>query len=123
MAKKILIVEDDTFLQGLISRKLGADGFDIAIALDGNAALTSIAQSKPDLILLDLLLPQVDGYEVLRKVRQNPDWKDIPVIVFSNLSEEKDVKKAKDLGINEYMIKANFTLDELSQKAKQVLGA
>jgi DNA-binding response OmpR family regulator len=122
MAKKILIIEDDSFLQGLASRKLGSEGYDVAIALDGEQAMKSLAESKPDLILLDLLLPGIDGYEVLKRVRADKDMGKIPVIVFSNLSEEKDIKKATDLGINAFLIKANFTLDELSAKIKEVLG-
>ena len=74
------------------------------------------------MIVLDLLLTGVDGFEFLEKIRASEDWKDIPVIVFSNLSEEKDIKRAQDLGVKEYMIKANFTLDELTNKIKGLLG-
>jgi len=119
MAKKILIVEDDSFLQGLISRKLKAENFDVFIALSAPEALTIIDGGLvPDLILLDLLLPQMDGYAFLKNIRAKAQFKTTPVIVFSNLSEEKDIKRAKDLGITDFMVKANFTLDELSQKIK-----
>lgn len=119
MAKQILIVEDDSFLQGLISRKLKSDGFDVFIALSVPDALKlTDGGLVPDLILLDLLLPKVDGFEFLANIRQKSVYKNTPVIVFSNLSEEKDIKKAKDLGITDFMIKSNFTLDELSAKIK-----
>ncbi len=122
MSKKILIIEDDSFLQGLISRKMKADAFDVFIALNATDAFKLLDGGlMPDLLLLDLLLPNIDGFEVLRRIRENPILKNLPVIVFSNLSEEKDIKKAKDLGINEFMIKANFTLDELSDKVKAIL--
>lgn len=122
MAKKILIVEDDSFLQGLMSRKLKSEGFDVFIALSVPDALTLLDGGLvPDLILLDLLLPKVDGFEFLATIRAKSIFKTTPVIVFSNLSEEKDIKKAKDLGISDFMIKSNFTLDELSAKIKSAV--
>ena len=121
MAKKILIVEDDNFLQGLASRKLQKDGFEVAIASNSIEAWKALEGGKIDLVLLDLLLPNVDGFEILKKMKENPETKDIQVIVFSNLSEEKDIKRAKDLGASEFMVKANFTLDELAEKVKSTL--
>lgn len=121
--KKILIVEDDSFLQGLVSRKLKASNFDVFIALTATEGYKVLEGGVvPDLILLDLLLPNIDGYEFLAKIRENPMLKSVPVIVFSNLSEEKDILKAKNLGITDFMIKSNFTLDELLEKIKSVLG-
>ena len=122
MSKKILIIEDDSFLQGLASRKLRADGFEVLSAANHTEAFAVLEKEAPSMILLDLLLPEVNGYEILKKVRENPKTKDIPVIVFSNLSEEKDIKKAQDLGIVEFMVKSNFTLDELAQKIKETVG-
>ena len=121
--KKILIVEDDSFLQGLVSRKLKASNYDVFIALSAQEGFKILEGGVvPEMILLDLLLPNIDGFEFLAKIRENPMLKSVPVIVFSNLSEEKDILKAKDLGINEFMIKSNFTLDELLEKIKSVLG-
>ena len=120
--KKILIVEDDSFLQGLMSRKLKANGYDVFIALSATEGFKVLEGGTiPDLILLDLLLPNIDGYEFLAKIRENPMLKAVPVIVFSNLSEEKDILKAKNLGITDFMIKSNFTLDELLGRIKSVL--
>ena len=120
--KKVFIVEDDSFLQGLISRKLKAENFDVFIASSATEGMKLIDGGLvPDLIILDLLLPGMDGFEFLTNIHAKTALKTTPVIVFSNLSEEKDIKKAKDLGITEFMVKANFTLDELSLKIKSVL--
>ncbi len=121
MAKNILIVEDDTFLQGLASTKLTKEGFAVSVAGNGDDAAKMIDESAPDLVLLDLVLPGTDGYGVLKKIRENLKTHEIPVIVFSNLAQEADIKKAKDLGANDFMIKSNFTLDELAEKIKGIL--
>ncbi len=122
MAKKILIIEDDSFLQGLASRKLRSEGYDVFGASNSAEAWKILDGMKPDLILLDLLLPDVDGFEILKKINEKGTMKGLPIIVFSNLSEEKDIKRAQDLGVKEFMVKANFTLDELSQKIMQTIG-
>jgi len=122
MNKKVLIVEDDSFLQGLVSRKLKSEEFDVFVAPSAQDALKILDGGLlPDLVLLDLLLPGIDGFEFLKKFREDLKFKNTPVIVFSNLSEEKDMQKAKDLGITDFLIKANFTLDELLQKIKVIL--
>jgi len=124
MAKTILIIEDDTFLQGLEATKLKKEGYDILTAVDSVEAFKIIDEKKKiDLILLDLLLPQVDGFMILEKIRQEKALLTIPVIVFSNLSEEKDIKRATKLGISEFLVKSNFTLDELAKKVKDLIGA
>lgn len=122
MAKKILIVEDDEFLRSLNAKRLETEGFEVSVAVDGKEAISKLAESKPDLIFLDLLLPNVDGFEVLTKIKQDEATKKIPVIVFSNLGQPEDIEKAKKLGADDFMVKANFTLDDVIQKIKQVLG-
>lgn len=122
MAKKILIVEDDTFLKGLSATKLGKEGFDVLTAGNEAEAEKIIKENMPDFVLLDLVLPGSDGFEILKKIRENPKMTSTPVIIFSNLAEDKDIAKAKELGANDFMIKSNFTLDELSDKIKQILG-
>lgn len=124
MAKTILIIEDDNFLQGLEATKLKKEGYDILTASNAGEAFKYIdAKTKIDLILLDLLLPDVDGFMILEKIRENKDFLTIPVIVFSNLSDDKDIKRASKLGISQFMIKSNFTLDELSKKVKELIGS
>jgi DNA-binding response OmpR family regulator len=123
MSKTILIVEDDNFLQGLEATKLKKEGYNILTASNSVEAFKAFeGTEKIDLVLLDLLLPDVDGFMILEKIRQNPALKTVPVIVFSNLSEEKDVTRATSLGISEFMIKSNFTLDEISKKVKELIG-
>ncbi|HXK35223.1 MAG TPA: response regulator [Candidatus Paceibacterota bacterium] len=121
MEKTILIIEDDTFLQGLVARKLSGEGFKIEAAANGEEGLKIMGSTVPDLILLDLLLPNIDGFEVLARMRTDTKLHNVRVMVFSNLSEEKDIKRAKDLGVIDYLVKANFTLDELASRIKEVL--
>ncbi len=123
MARAILIIEDDNFLQGLEAKKMKKEGYDVYTAGNSVEAFRIIDKKiKIDMILLDLMLPDVDGFEILRKVRATPDVSSVPVIVFSNLSEEKDIEKAKQLGISEFMVKSNFTLDQLADEVKAILG-
>ncbi|MEI7765262.1 MAG: response regulator [bacterium] len=123
MSKTIFIVEDDLFLQGLEATKLKKEGFEIQTAASGKD-VTKVIELKPkiDIILLDLMLPDMDGFEILKMIRKEASYLNTPVIVFSNLSEEKDIEKAKSLGINEFMIKSNFNLDELATKVKEMIG-
>lgn len=119
--RKVLIIEDDSFLQGLEVGKLKKDDFEVIVASNGDEGLQKISEPDIDLVLLDLVLPQFDGFEILRKIRETPTTKDIPVIVFSNLSEEKDIKKAENLGATDFMVKSNFTLDELVEHINKIL--
>ncbi len=122
MNKKVLIVEDDTFLKDLSSAKLTKEGFQVTSVGNAVEAAASLEKDAPDLILLDLVLPGTDGFGVLQKIRENPKFTKTPVIVFSNLSDDSDVEKATTLGASLYMIKSNFTLDELVSKIKTLLG-
>jgi DNA-binding response OmpR family regulator len=123
MAKTILIVEDDDFLLGLEASKLKKRNYEVVTASNGADAIKMIGSgTKIDLILLDLMLPDVDGFMVLEKIRDNKELLTIPVIVFSNLSEDKDINRVKKLGVSDFMIKSNFTLDELAEKVKSLIG-
>lgn len=114
--KKILIIEDDEFLRSLTVKRLESDGFTVAVAVDGETAISVVGDEKPDLILLDLLLPGLNGFQVLEKIRAAEGSKDTPVIVFSNLGQKEDIEQAKSLGANDFLIKANFTLDDVIEK-------
>lgn len=114
--KNILIVEDDSFLQGLAANKLQKAGFEVTTSSLGEEAMTKLVSEKYDCILLDLMLPDISGFEILKNMKEN--HRKTPVIVFSNLSSDKDIKKAMDLGAVEYLIKSNFTLEELVEKVK-----
>ncbi len=120
--KKVLIVEDDEFLRSLTAKRLEKENYQIEVAVDGENAISTVDTYRPDLILLDLLLPGLDGFEVLKKVKANEALKTIPVIVFSNLGQKEDIEKAKALGVDDFLIKANFTLDDVVAKIKTFLG-
>jgi DNA-binding response OmpR family regulator len=122
-SKKILVVEDDQLLLDLCCKKLQKEGFDVDIAIDGNTALEKIISNKPDLILLDLVLPGIDGFEILKKVREdsNDKIKKIPIIILSNLGQESDIEKGKKLGATDYFIKASVTTEEIVRKVKDLL--
>lgn len=120
--KKILIIEDDIFLQNLEANKLKKDNYEIITAGTGDEAIGKISKEKVDLILLDLILPGIDGFDVLQKIKENEDSKKVPVIVFSNLSEEKDIKRAKEMGAIDFMIKSNFSLNELAEHINKILA-
>ncbi len=122
MAKHILIVEDDTFLQGLGASKLTKEGYQVSTASNADEAVAVIEKETLDFILLDLVLPGTDGFGILQKIRANPKTANLPVIIFSNLAEDKDIMKAKELGATDFMIKSNFTLDELADKIKSLIG-
>lgn len=119
--KKVLIVEDDEFLRSLNAKRLEAEGFKVAVAVDGQSAIDLIPKEMPDLIFLDLLLPGVDGFEVLKKIKADDKTKAIPVIVFSNLGQKEDIEKAHNLGATDFLVKANFTLDDVVAKIKEIL--
>jgi DNA-binding response OmpR family regulator len=121
--QKILIVEDDVLFSTILSEKFRAAGFDVRVTLDGEAAIVNLQSYMPNVILLDLLLPQKDGYEVLTHVRKNSFSENIPVIVVSNLSGHADIEKANKLGISYYIVKSMFTPDEVIEKVKESLAA
>lgn len=115
-SKKILIIEDDDFLRNLILKKLERAGYNVLFAVDGNAGLSIIENEKPGLILLDIILPGIDGFEVLKRIKTNESLKDIPVIILSNLGEKKNIEQGLGLGADDYIIKAHHTLDEIIEK-------
>ncbi len=117
----ILIVEDDDFLRSLAVTKLEKEGFVVSTAANGQAGLDILATMTPDVLILDLMLPIISGFDVLRSVKAHEATKNMKVIVFSNLGEQGDIKTCLDLGANDYLIKANFTLDELVEKIKGLL--
>jgi len=118
---KILVVEDDRFLRELITQKLIREGFNAVEAVDGEDGIRKINEEKPDLVLLDLILPGIDGFEVLTRAKDNPLTKSIPVIVLSNLGQKDDVDRGIKLGAVDYMIKAHFTPGEIVLKIRNIL--
>ena len=122
LQKRILVIEDDKFLRELIAQKLIKEGYETSEAVDGEEGIKKIKEEKPDLILLDLILPKVHGFEVLNKLKEDEETKDIPVIVLTNLEGIGDVEKAIELGATTYLVKANYSLEEVIEKIKKALG-
>ncbi len=120
--KKILYVEDEPFFARTLEKMFSSAGFDVAIAKDGEEGLATAAREKPDLILLDLLLPKVDGFEVLRKLREDPATKTLPVIILSNLGSDEDRRRTSELGANEFFVKALMDPKKLVLQVKGMLG-
>ncbi len=118
--KKILIIEDESALQKTLGEVLSQQGYEVLSALNGEIGLKLAQSKKPDLILLDLILPKIHGFDVLKKIKDNPETKEIPVIVLTNLESIKDIKKAIELGATTYLVKANYSLEELTIKINQV---
>ena len=121
MAKNILIIEDDKFLRELIIQKLIKEGYDTAEAIDGEEGIKKVKTVKPDLVLLDLILPGIDGFEVLTRMKKDPSLVQIPVIILSNLGQKDDVERGLKLGAVDYLIKAHFTPREIIDKIKNTL--
>ena len=121
MPKTILIIEDDKFLRELIAQKLIKEGFEISEAVDGEEGIKKIKEEKPDLVLLDLILPGIDGFEVLSRMREESTLSSIPVIILSNLGQKEDVEKGLKLGAVDYLIKAHFTPGEIIDKIRAAL--
>ncbi|MCD6402658.1 response regulator [bacterium] len=120
--KKILFIEDESALQKTFGEILSQEGFKMISALDGETGLNLAKKEKPDLILLDLILPKLHGFEVLKRLKGDSETKEIPIIVLTNLEEIADVEKAIELGATTYLVKANYSLEEVVQKIKKALG-
>lgn len=119
---RILLVEDDVFLAGMYVTKLELEGFDVSLASDGKAGLEKAVTDQPACILLDVLLPKMDGFAVLKELKENPTTSAIPVILMTNLGTKQDVVKGLNLGATDYLIKAHFMPSEVIQKIKDVLS-
>ncbi len=120
--KKIMWVEDDKFLSDIIARKLSTLGCQLVHATEGKEALALAEKEMPDVILLDILLSGIDGFEILKRLKENPNTKHIPALMLSNLGQREDIEKGKKLGAARFMIKATVTLDEIVSEIKAVLA-
>ena len=118
---KILFIEDEISLQTTLGGALKEVGFEIENAYDGEAGLKAAQTSKPDLILLDLILPKMDGFQVLKDLKSGSETKDIPVIVLTNLESADDVGKVIALGATTYLVKSNYELGDIVEKIKEIL--
>lgn len=118
----ILVVEDDKFLLTLLAEKLRREGLLVISAENGQEALVRMkGEPRPHIVLLDLLLPVLDGFEVLRTMQGDADLKKIPVLVLSNLGQEEDIRRAKSFGVKDYLVKAYFTPSEIIEKVQAII--
>lgn len=120
---KILIVEDDTFLAGIYASRFEKEGFAVQLAIDGEQGLKLAQKALPNVILLDILLPKLDGFEVLEKLKADVRTRSIPVVLLTNLGQKEDVDKGLKLGAVDYLIKAHFMPAETVERVKKVLTA
>jgi twitching motility two-component system response regulator PilH len=120
--KKVLIIEDDKFLSLVLKSKMERDGFMVSEALDGEEGLAKARSDKPDVILLDLILPKMSGFEFMEVVRTDPELMKIPVLVASNLGQDSDIQKAKSLGVQDYFVKAVTPVDQIAAMVKKAVG-
>ena len=120
--KRILIVEDDPALSGVYITKFEKEGFAVRHASNGEEAIAMAEEQRPDAVLLDLMLPKLDGYQVLQKLKENAELQMVPVIVLSNLSKEEDAKKAIELGAVEYLVKIYNLPSDVVAKVREHMG-
>ena len=120
--KKILFIEDESALQKTLGDVLRENGYEVISALNGDLGLSLARSQKPDLVLLDLILPKMDGLQVLSKLRAEEATKDIPVIVLTNVEDAEKIDRAIELGATAYLVKANYSLEEVVRKIEQAFN-
>ena len=119
---KILLAEDDKFLSNIFCSKLQKEGYEVVQAYDGEEAIEKLKAENFDLILIDLIMPKKDGFEVLAEMQIQGLGKGVKIVVLSNLSQEEDVKKTKEMGVLDYWVKSNLTPQELVVKVKGIMS-
>lgn len=118
----VLVVEDEEFLTQALQDNLTAEGCAVSTAANGDEALGQVRKHRPDIILLDLLIPKKDGFAVLEELKANPEWRMIPVIVLSNLGGDAEIKRALQLGADDYFVKSQHPIQEVVEKVKEYLS-
>ncbi len=121
--KTILLVEDERLLSNLLRQRLEKDGFKVEAVSDGDEALKFLKTNKPDLVLLDVILPKMSGFELMEKLRDDAEFQKVPIIIMSNLGQESDVEKGQMLGAVGYFVKAKLSIEELAGKVREFLGS
>ena len=120
--KRVLLVEDDPFIRDIYNVKFSQEGFEVYLAENGTEALKKMEQFVPDVILLDIVMPYMDGMETLKNIRNREEWKKIPVIMLTNISEKEKIEESEGYGVSDYLIKSHFTPSEVVQKVKALLN-
>ncbi len=118
---KILFIEDEQNLQAIMSRYLEKEGFSVLQAYDGERGSQLARDGKPDLVLLDIILPKKDGFAVLKEMKENPETKEIPVIILTNLERSEDIERAVGLGAYSYLVKTNYEPRDIVERIKKIL--
>ena len=118
---KILIAEDDDMLAEIYKKKFEEGGYELIMVKDGKEAVTEVKRTKPNLVLLDLVMPEMNGFEALKAIKSDPQTKDVKVVITSNLSQEKERKEALELGATDFLVKSSYELGELAEKIKSYL--
>lgn len=121
MSKSIILIEDDPFIADIYLTKLREAGFEVEVVAGKGTFFQKLEEKKPDLILLDIVLPEINGWEILRKIKQNPELKDIKVVILSNLEQKAEIEKGLRLGAEKYLIKAHYTPSEVIEEVKKIL--
>ena len=119
--KKVMLVEDDKFLSSLIRARLEKDGFSVAQAFDGDDAIKRLPEERPSLVILDLIMPKTNGFDVLKAISLMPGLERTPVVVVSNLAQDSDVLKAQQLGAKAYFVKVKISIDDLIGKIETLV--
>jgi len=122
MAKKILLVEDEELMTDLLQRKLAKEGYEILVAKDGQEGLKAMREVKPDLVLLDIIMPRMGGFEVMEEMNKDEELKKIPVIIISNSGQPVELSRAKELGAKDWLIKTEFDPREVIDKVVKQIG-
>jgi len=122
MAKKILIIEDEELLHNLLKKKLIAEGYDVSVSEDGQKGMDSMRGNIPDLVLLDIVMPNKNGFEVMEEMKKDKSLKNVPVIIISNSGQPVEIDRAKDLGAKDWLVKTEFEPLEVVKKVKKQIG-
>lgn len=122
MAKKILLVEDEKIMINLLEKKLIQEGYDVRVAVNGEEGLKAMREEKPDIVLLDIIMPKMGGFEVMEEMGKDPALKEIPIVIISNSGQPVELDKAKELGAKDWLIKTEFDPQEVVEKVEKQIG-
>ncbi len=121
MGKKILLIEDEEVIIRLLNRKLSGIGYEVVLAMDGEEGLEKMREQRPDLVLLDIIMPRKGGFEVLEEMKKDKNLFDIPVVIISNSGQPLELERAKKLGVSDWLVKAEFDPKEVVEKVKKYI--
>lgn len=121
--KTILVVEDDDFLSTLLTTRFQQAGFNVLVAKDGDEAIEALKTNKPNLIMLDIILPKKSGFEVLEQIQNDPTLQKAPVVITSNLGQQSDVERGRSMGVMEYFVKAETPIEDMVARINQIMAS